>query len=210
MRIGVIGTGMVGGTLGKSWAHRGHEVMFGVREPSSQKVGEVLADAGEHAKAGSVAEAAAFGDVVVFATPWDATHDAIRGAGDLSGKVVFDCTNPLAGGLAGLALGTTTSAGEQVAAWAKGAKVVKIFNSTGFANMADPRYGDDKATMFYCGDDLDAKAVAAKLATDLGFDAIDAGPITESRSLEPLALLWIHLAYVQKMGPGIAFKLLRR
>ena len=208
MRIGVIGIGMVGGTLGRRWAKEGHEVMFGVREPSSEKVGRLLADSGENARAGTVAEAASFGEVVTLATPWSGTEDAVRQAGDLTGKVLLDCTNPLKPDMSGLE--GDRSAAEQVAAWAPGAKVVKIFNTTGFKNMDDPRFGDDRATMFYCGDDAEAKKVAARLAEGLGFDAVDAGPLAEARSLEYLALLWIHLAYVQKLGPGIAFKLMRR
>lgn len=208
MRIAVIGIGMVGGTLGRRWAREGHEVMFGVREPSSEKVGQLLADSGENARAGTVAEAATFGEVVVLATPWKGTQDAIRSAGDLNGKVLLDCANPLKADMSGLE--AEPSAAEQVASWAPGAKVVKIFNTTGFKNMDNPRFGDDRATMFYCGDDSEAKKVAARLAEDLGFEAVDAGPLSEARSLEYLALLWIHLAYGQKMGPGIAFKLLRR
>lgn len=208
MRIAVIGIGMVGGTLGRRWAKLGHEVMFGVREPSSEKLGTLLADSGENARAGTVAEAAAFGDVVVLATPWGGTGDAVRHAGDLTGKVLLDCTNPLKPDLSGLE--GDPSGAEQVAAWAPGAKVVKIFNTTGFQNMDDPRFGNDRATMFYCGDDAEAKKVAARLAEDLGFEAIDAGPLAEARTLEHLALLWIHLAHVQKLGRGIAFKLMRR
>ncbi|MES1245797.1 MAG: NADPH-dependent F420 reductase [Acidobacteriota bacterium] len=208
MRIGVIGIGMVGGTLGRRWAQEGHEVMFGVREPSSEKVGQLLAESGANARAGSVAEAAAFGEVVVLATPWTGTEDAIRKAGGLSGKVVLDCTNPLAPDLSGLV--GDRSAAEQIASWAPGAKVVKIFNTTGFKNMDNPRFGDDPVAMFYCGDDAGAKKTAAGLAEGLGFEPVDAGPLSEARSLEHLALLWIHLAYREKMGPGIAFKLIRR
>lgn len=209
MRIAVIGIGMVGGTLGRRWAQEGHEVMFGVREPSSEKVGQLLAESGANARAGSVAEAAAFGEVLVLATPWSGTEDAVRKAGDLSGKIVLDCTNPLAPDMSGLV--GNTSAAEQVASWAPGAKVVKVFNTTGFKNMDNPRYGDDRVTMFYCGDDAEAKKVAAGLAQGLGFEPVDAGPLSEARSLEYLALLWIHLAYgAAKLGPGIAFKLIRR
>ncbi len=208
MRIGVIGIGMVGGTLGRRWAKEGHEVMFGVREPSSEKVGRLLADSGENARAGTVAEAASFGEVVALATPWDGTEDAVRQAGGLNGKVLLDCTNPLKPDMSGLE--GDRSAAEQVAAWAPGAKVVKIFNTTGSNNMDDPRFGDDRATMFYCGDDAEAKKVAVRLAEDLGFEAVNAGPLAEARSLEYMALLWIHLAYLQKLGPGIAFKLMRR
>ena len=211
MRIGIIGAGNVGGTLGRAWAQKGHEVMFGVRQPKAAKVGALLEKTGGGAKAGTVAEAAAFGSVVTLATPWPATRDALRAAGDLGGKVLLDCTNPLKADFAGLEIGHTTSGAEQVAGWAKGARVVKIFNTTGFENMANPKYGRGAAvTMLFAGDDAAANGVAAQLAREIGFEPVDAGPLGSARLLEPLAMLWICLAYAQKQGTGIAFKLLRR
>jgi predicted dinucleotide-binding enzyme len=210
MRIAIIGAGSVGGTLGLGWVKKGHEVLFGVRDQADPKVQKLLADAGKAACAGSVAEAGAFGEVLVLATPWDATEEALRSAGDLDGKVVFDCTNPLKPALAGLVVPAAGSGGQQVAAWAPGARVVKVFNATGFNNMADPSYGGQGATMFYCGDDKDAKAVAHRLAEDLGFEPQDAGPLANAGLLESLALLWIWLAYPGGQGREIAFKLLRR
>jgi predicted dinucleotide-binding enzyme len=208
MRIGIIGAGSVGGALGRGWTRAGHEVTFGVRDASAPKVKSLLEETG--AKAASVAEAAAGAEVVVLATPWDATRDAVRHAGGLAGKIVLDCTNPLAPNLAGLTHGFDTSAAEQIASWAPGARVVKIFNTTGADNMTSPEYGGVAATMFYCGDDAEAKATARKLAADLGFDPVDAGSLEQARLLEPLALLWIRLAYAQGMGREIAFKLMKR
>jgi predicted dinucleotide-binding enzyme len=208
MRIGIIGAGSVGGALGRGWLRAGHEVTFGVRNPSDPKTVSLREETG--AKTASVAEAAAAGEVVVFATPWDATRDAVKSAGDLAGKIVFDCTNPLAPQLSGLTHGFDTSAGEQVASWAPGARVVKIFNTTGANNMENPDFNGVAATMFYCGDDAAAKAVGARLAADLGFDPVDAGKLDQARLLEPLALLWIRLAYVQNQGRDIAFKLMKR
>lgn len=208
MRIAVIGAGSVGGTLGRRWAAAGHEVVFGVRDPHSGKVKELLT-ASCNARAASITDAAAQSEVVVLATPWPAAPDAIRSAGDLRGKLLLDCTNPLKTGLS-LDVGHTTSGGEQVAGWAVGARVVKIFNTTGFGNMANPHYGEQAATMFYAGDDAEAKQIAARLATDLGFEAVDAGPLKNARLLEPLAALWIDLAMVRGQGRDIAFKLLRR
>jgi len=125
-----------------------------------------------------------------------------------------DATNPVAMGLAGLKkgllVGHTTSAAEQVATWAQGARVVKAFNTTGFGNMHDPCYGSQAVTMFLCGDDADAKVVVIQLGEDLGFEMIDAGPLAIARLLEPLAMLWIHLAVFQEMGPDVAFMLQRR
>lgn len=210
MRIGIIGAGSVGGALGRGWVKKGHEVLFGVRDQADPKVQKVLADAGPAVCAGSVAEAGAFGEVLVLATPWEAAEEALRQAGDLAGKIVFDCTNPLKPGLAGIEVPEAGSAGQQVAAWAPGARVVKIFNTTGFNNMADPGYGGQSATMFYCGDDKNAKSVAHRLAEDLGFDPVDAGPLANAGLLEAAAMLWIWLAYPGGQGRDIAFKLLRR
>lgn len=208
MRIGIIGAGSVGGALGRGWIRAGHEVTFGVRDPSDPKTARLREETG--ARAAAVAEAAAAGEVVVLATPWEATQEAVKSAGDLAGKIVFDCTNPLAPQLSGLTHGFDTSAGEQVASWAPGARVVKIFNTTGANNMENPDFDGVAATMFYCGDDAEAKAVAARLAADLGFDPVDAGKLDQARLLEPLALLWIRLAYVQNQGRDIAFKLMKR
>lgn len=208
MNIGIIGAGNVGGTLGKRWAQGGHAVKFGVRDAADPKLAALLAEAGPGASTGTVAEAAAFGEVVALTVPWSAARDALRAAGNLSGKILLDAMNPLSPGLR-LEVGLTTSAGEQVAAWTPGARVVKIFNTTGFNNMANPRYGDTGITMFYCGDDAGAKAVAAQLAAELGFSPVDAGPLTQARLLEPLALLWISLA-IGGLGRDIALQLIRR
>jgi predicted dinucleotide-binding enzyme len=110
----------------------------------------------------------------------------------------------------GLVLGHTTSAAEQVAGWAAGAKVVKAFNTTGWPNMANPKYGDQSATMFICGDDAGAKAAVTRLSDELGFETLDAGPLKVARYLEPMAMLWIHLCIGMGWGPGFAFKVLRR
>jgi 8-hydroxy-5-deazaflavin:NADPH oxidoreductase len=210
MHIGIIGAGSVGGTLGNAWAHKGHKVRFGVRHPDSPEVTELLKKIGPAAAAGTVAEAARFGEAVVLATPWPGTFDAIQSAGDLSEKVLLDCTNPLKPQLAGLEVRTTTSGGEMVAEWAAGARVVKIFNTTGFGNMANPTYPLGPVTMLYCGDDDGAKIVAAKLASAIGFEPIDAGPLSQARLLEPMAMLWIWLAVFGGQGTDFAFRLMRR
>jgi len=214
MEIGVIGAGNVGGTLGRRWAQAGHAVIFGVRDPNEEKVHTLLASASANASAGRVEAAAAASEVVVLTVPWEAAHDAVRSAGDLAGKVLVDVTNPVVMGLEGmkkgLLVGHTTSGAEQIAAWARGARVVKAFSITGFGNMNDPRYGSQAATMFLCGDDTAAKMVVTQLGQDLGFEMIDAGPLAIARLLEPLGMLWIHLAIFQGLGPDIAFTLQRR
>ena len=147
--------------------------------------------------------------MIVLATPWEATADALRSAGPLVGKTVIDCTNPLLPDLSGLSLGTTTSAGEEVAKLIPAAKVVKCFNTLGYSNFADPMFGSAKASMFYCGDDDGAKRIVAELGNQLGFDMIDAGPLAQSRWLEAMAMLWISMAYKYGGSQRSAFKLLR-
>lgn len=209
MKIGIIGAGNVGGTLGVRWAQAGHQVIFASRSADSDSMKELVVKAGPSARGATVLEAAK-SDVLLLATPWNATQQALVSAGDLSGKVLLDATNPLSPDLSGLTIGTTTSAGEQVAQWASGARVVKILNTVGFNIMDKPQFGQDHPVMFYCGDDSEAKRIAAELASQLGFAPIDAGPLTQARLLEPFALLWISLALVYGQGREIAFKLLRR
>jgi hypothetical protein len=209
MRIGIIGSGNVGGTLGSRWAQAGHEVAFSSREPQSEKMKELVAKAGPTARAATPDAAAQTSDVVVLSIPWNAAKEAIESLGDISGKVIIDAINPLLPDLSGLQLGTTTSAAEQVAAWAPRARVVKCFNSVGFNIMANPAFGAEKAVMFYCGDDASAKQTVKQLTEELGFDAVDAGPLRQARVLEPFAMLWISLAFGGH-GREIAFRLLRR
>jgi 8-hydroxy-5-deazaflavin:NADPH oxidoreductase len=211
MKIAVIGAGNVGGALGRLWAGKGHDIAFGLRDPNNPKYAALLKSIGDRGRVTTVGDAAAFGDIVVFATPWPATEQAVRSAGNLGGKIVIDCTNPLSKDLSGLTVGPTDSAGEQVARWASGAKVVKAFNTLGADNFANPRFGAENASMFIAGDDPAAKSAVARLASELGFDVVDVGPLRAARLLEPLAMLWVHLAIAQGLGPrGHAFKLLRR
>lgn len=209
MKIAVLGAGNVGGTLGKLWAAKGHEVHFGVPNAGGEKIKALLASTGGRAKAGSNREAAGASEVVVVSVPWPAAEQAIRDCGDLSSKVVIDCTNPLSADLKGLVVGLTTSAAEQVGAWS-GAKVVKAFNTIGAGNYGNAEFAGTRADGFYCGDDSAAKAKVKPLIADIGLNPVDVGPLRNARLLEPLAMLWIDLALNQKWGPNHAFKLLRR
>lgn len=210
MKIGIIGSGNVGGTLGSRWAAAGHGVIFASRNPGSADMAALVAKAGPNARAASPAEAAEASDVVLLATPWPATRDALAALPSLAGKVLIDATNPLLPKLAGLEFGTTTSGAEQVAAWAPGAHVVKAFNSVGDNIMADPSFPGGKVVLFYCGDDAAAKSQVHELAEVLDFDPRDAGPLSQARLLEPLALLWISLAVFHGYGRGIGFQLMER
>ncbi len=208
MKIAIIGAGGVGTSLGKTWAGQGHVVRYGARNTASDKVKAALVET-PGAQACSIAEAVAWAEAVVLATPWDGTQSALEAAGDFGGKPLLDATNPLTPSFQ-LALGHTTSGAEQVQAWAPSARVVKIFNTTGLDNMANPVFPTGRAAMVYAGDDLAAKEVAAELARDLGFEALHLGGLALARYLEPMAMVWIHLAIIQKQGTGIAFGLLRR
>ncbi|HTS78628.1 MAG TPA: NADPH-dependent F420 reductase [Bryobacteraceae bacterium] len=207
MNIGILGSGHVGGTLGERWAKLGHHVFFGSREP--HKLTDLVKRSGATARAVDVPEAVQSAEIVVVALPWGASKKVLESL-DLKGKILLDCMNPLLPDLSGLELGTTTSAGEKVAEWARGAKVVKIFNTTGYNNMANPDYGGERSAMFYCGDDTQAKEIARLLAAELGFEPVDSGPLSNARLLEPLAMLWIWLALKGGIGRDIAFRLLKR
>jgi 8-hydroxy-5-deazaflavin:NADPH oxidoreductase len=213
MKLAIIGAGNVGGTLGIAWAERaGHEVFFGVRNPSSDKVQAVVRRLAGKAQAGTPAQAAAFAEFIVLTTPWNAAEAAIRSMGDLSGKIILDATNPLAMGPEGLRLdiGHSISAGEKVQGWAKGASVFKTLNTTGFGNMADPIFHGVKSVMFVAGNDAANKPKVMGLVAALGFDVVDAGPLRNARLLEAHAMLWIELAIKQGLGRDFAFAIVRR
>jgi 8-hydroxy-5-deazaflavin:NADPH oxidoreductase len=202
MRIAIIGAGNVGASVGLNWLRGGHDVVWGVRDPAKYPdlpSGRLLAPA----------VAAEGAEAILLATPWPATESAIGELGDLSGKIVLDATNPLGMGAAGLELilGFTTSAGEMVAGWARGASVFKTLNQTGADNMGDPSRYAARPAMFVAGDDEARKPVALALVEDLGFAAFDAGPLANARLLEPLAMLWIDRAIKRGGGPGFALTL---
>jgi hypothetical protein len=204
MKIAIIGAGNVGKALGTSWGKRGHEVAYGVRNPGDAKY--------QGLKTASVAAAARAADAILLATPWGATEAVLQSAGDLAGKLLLDATNPLTMGPQGMALaiGHTTSAGERVAGWAKGASVFKTLNTIGFNNMENSAGYPLKPVMFFAGDDAGKRETVAALLRDLGFEPVDAGPLSNARLLEPHAMLWIDLAMKRGQGRDIAFALMKR
>jgi predicted dinucleotide-binding enzyme len=208
VKIAIIGAGSVGGNLARGWAKKGHSIVFGARDPKSAKI---LAALGEvpGARAATISEAVAGAEVVVLATPWEGTTALVAGL-DFGNRVVIDATNPIGPNLSGLTVGGNTSGGEEVAKAARSGRVVKCFNTTGANNYLNPGYPGGAATMLYCGDDAEAKGIVRRLGEDLGFAMVDAGPLARARLLEPVALLWISLAYPQGMGREIAWRLERR
>ena len=193
MNIVIVGAGNVGRALATGWTRAGHKITLAVRDPASSKSGE-LKQQGFSVVAANAAAATA-GEVIVLAVPWSALATVVKGLGSLAGKVVIDAINPLTPDRS-LAVGHNDSAGETVARLAPGARVVKAFNTTGANNMADSRYSGGKLLML--------------VASDLGFEAVDAGPLAMSRYLEPMAMVWIRLALVQQLGRNFGFALLRR
>jgi hypothetical protein len=213
MKLAIIGAGNVGGALGTAWAQKGgHDIVFGVRDPKSEKTQALLRSIGAKARATTAGEAAASADVIVLSTPWPATEAAVHSMGNLNGKVILDATNPLTRGPEGIGLeiGHAISGGEKVQGWAAGASVFKTLNTTGFGNMANPEFKGMKSVMFVAGDDAAKKPKVMGLIGQLGFDVIDAGPLRNARLLEAHAMLWIDLALVRGQGRDFAFGILRR
>ena len=209
MKIAVIGTGSLGGTLGRRWAELGHSVCFGVSDLAGADPKALLSKIKGDARLGSVRDAAKDADVVVLATPYAANAAAITSAGDLAGKILIDVTNPIDANFT-LAVGLNSSGAEEVAKLATRARVYKAMNQVGFEVMANPTFAEGTPVMFVAGDDATGKKVVLELVSALGFEAIDAGELSIARLLEPYAMLWIHLMARRNMGRNFAFGLLRR
>jgi len=213
MKIGILGSGVVGQSLGRGFAARGDEVIIGTRDGGGDKLRDWAAGTDGRGRAGTFAEAAAFGEIVVAATKWDGTENALRlaGAANTAGKIVIDVTNPLdtSAGLPRLALGFSDSGGEQVQRWLPDAKVVKAFNIITAAEMVNPDYPCGPPTMLICGDDEGAKEAVLGICRDFGWEVVDTGGIDGARLLEPLAMLWI-VHGIRTGAWSHAFKLLRK
>jgi predicted dinucleotide-binding enzyme len=205
MNITIVGSGSVGRALGGAWRKAGHPVTFASRDPKGAKAAALTKEGFAVAPRGEAGRA----DVIVLAVPWSGIEATMQALGDLSGKVVIDCTDPLKAARE-LALGFNDSGGETVARLSPTARVVKAFSTTGADNMSNSKYPGGKLMMAVAGDDAAAKKTVMGLASDLGFEPVDTGPLTMCRYLEPLAMIWINLAYAQGMGREFGFALLRR
>jgi NADPH-dependent F420 reductase len=207
VRIGIIGAGNIGGNLGLLLAKKGHDIRFGVRNPEAEK--DLAARAGGRTAAVDVRTAAAFAEVVMLAVPWEAVPSVLDQTGDLSGKVLIDCTNPIRWEN-GPVVAIEGSGAQEIAKRAPGAKVVKAFNTLGAEHLQAPKFGAYKADVYIAADDQVARNVAASLARELGFDVVDVGPLRNARLLEHLAVLWVHLATQGGLGRSIAFKVIKK
>jgi len=209
MKIAVIGAGNVGRALGGGWAKAGHSIIFGVRDANKPEVKALCAKIG--ATAASPGDAAREGNIVVLALPWGVAENAVKSLGDLKGKVIVDCMNPLTmkDGALALERGYTTSGGEAVASWLPGAKVVKTFNQVGAEMMMAGARFETRPVMFLAGDDDGAKSTVSALVSELGFEALDAGALKQARILEPFAMVWINQALIRGLGRNWAFGVIR-
>jgi predicted dinucleotide-binding enzyme len=201
MTIAIIGAGRVGQALAQSLIAQRYTVRFGVPEPARHA--ELPARFKDRASVHTVAEAISPAPTVILATPYAAALQVARDVADWEQRILIDATNPIAPGLAGLLVGTTTSGAEQIAAATNGARVVKCFNTTGFENMAQPQYPAGALFMPVAGDDADARQKVLALATLIGFDAVDMGALAAARYLEPWAMVWIEMA--MRLGHGRQF-----
>jgi 8-hydroxy-5-deazaflavin:NADPH oxidoreductase len=207
MKIGILGAGNLGSAIAKRLLGHKHQVLLSFARDETAMTA-FAASIG--AQSGTPSDAVRFGDVLILAAPWTAVPDALRQAGTLDGKIIWDCTNPLNADLTGLLLGTITSAGEEVARMAPTAKVVKAIPP--FAELlqgADIAPDKPRPSTFVCGDDATAKRTVSELVELLGAEAVDSGPLSAARFAEPAGMLLVHLAYKQGLGGRIGTGLLR-
>ncbi len=208
MRIGILGSGLMGGTLGTLFARAGHEVVFSYAR-SEQKLKKLAREAQGTARAGTPAEAAREADALLLAVHWSRVGDVLEQAGNLSGKVVVSCSLPMNADDTDLVVAHTSSGAEALAEMVPRARVVSAFHtvpSEVLFGVFETRGRGTRPSLVYHGDDRSGKRVAAELIRDVGFDPVDGGPLRMARFSEPFALLVGHLAYGGKGGPELAYR----
>jgi 8-hydroxy-5-deazaflavin:NADPH oxidoreductase len=208
MRIGILGSGLMGGKLGTIFARAGHEVVFSYAR-SNEKLKKLARDAKGNARAGTPADAARDADALLLAVHWSRIDDVLTLAGDLSGKVIVSCSLPMNADDTGLVVAHTSSGAEELAKMIPKARVVSAFNtvpSEVLFGVYEARRKASRPSLVYCGDDKRGKTVAVELIRDVGFEPVDAGPLRIARYTEPFALLVAQLAYEGKGGPELAYR----
>ena len=208
MRVGILGSGLMGGKLGRIFARAGHEVVFSYAR-SNEKLERLARDTQGNARAGTPREAAHDADALLLAVHWSRIDDVLNQAGDLSGKVIVTCSLPMNAGETELFVAHTSSGAEELAKKAKGAKIVSAFGtvpSEVLFGVFESRRKGRRPSLVYCGDNESSKRVAAELIRDAGFDPVDAGPLRIARYLEPFTLPIAQLAYEGKGGPELAYR----
>jgi 8-hydroxy-5-deazaflavin:NADPH oxidoreductase len=208
MRVGILGSGLMGGKLGTLFARAGHEVVFSYAR-SARKLERLARQAPRLARAGTPAEAARDADAVLLAVHWSRVDQVLKQAGDLSGKVIVSCSLPMNKSDTALVIGQRSSGAEELAKRARTARVVAAFGtvpSEVLFSVFEARRKSRRPSLVYCGDDRDAKEVAATLIRDVGFDPVDVGPLRIARYTEPFTLLIAQLAYESGAGPELAYR----
>lgn len=202
MTIAVIGTGNMGAGFARALVKVGANVIIGSRDAS--KAEALAAELAGKARVASVATAAQAADVVLLALPYDAIADTLKSMGELKGKILIDISNPVTADFQGLQLGTTTSAAEVIQAAVPNARVVKAFNTI-FAQLLSPeaRQGNTLQVLV-AGDDSGAKNEVLDLTRTMGFEPVDAGPLRNSRFLEPVGGMNIYFGFFLGWGPATA------
>lgn len=205
MNIAIIGTGNVGGALATKWANKGHHIYLGVRDVTNFKGKDLLSNS--HTIALPIEEAVKQSEVVVLATPAMMAIDVAKSLGDTTGKVIIDTMNIVMGrGPEGF-----TNTTDAIRANTQTSDVVKCFNTTGFNNMINPKYGDQVLDVFVAGESAKGKEIAQQLALDAGFaNCYNVGGNDRFELMEKFAFFWINLAMFQGQGREIGFKLLKR
>jgi|SRR5882672_2649204 len=208
MRIGILGSGLMGGKLGTIFARAGHEVVFSYAR-SERKLKRLAREAKANARAGTPGEAARESDALLLAVHWSRVDDVLKQAGDLSGKVLVSCSLPMNANDTDLVVARTSSGAEVLAKKARGARFVSAFGtvpSEVLFGVFERRRRSRRPSLVYCGDDQRAKDVAAELIRDVGFEPLDAGPLRIARYTEPFTLLIARLAYEGDRGPEMAYR----
>jgi predicted dinucleotide-binding enzyme len=208
MRIGILGSGLMGGKLGTIFARAGHEVIFSYAR-SEEKLKRLARDSKGDARAGTPAEAAGESDALLLAVHWSRVGDVLKRAGDVAGKVIVSCSLPMNAADTALVVAHNASGAEKLAREVGTARVVSAFNTVPSEVLFDVFEGRRRARkpgLVYCGDDSGSKRIAARLIRDVGFDPVDAGPLRSARYTEPFALLVARLAYEGKGGPELAYR----
>lgn len=211
-KIGVVGSGQVARVLASGFRTKGYDVRIGSRDP--RKLAAFSEETGVEAT--TFSDAAAFGEIVVFAVKGSAALDVLRGIGApaISGKIVIDTTNPIADappiqGVLRFFTGANESLMEKLQAGFPQTRFVKAWNSVGNAHMVDPQFPGGPPTMFYCGNDEAAKSEVARILEEFGWEAEDVGRMESARALEPLCQLWCAPGFLRNEW-GHAFKLLKK
>jgi len=211
VRIGILGSGLMGAKLGTLFARAGHEVVFSFAR-SEHKLRRLAQEAGARARAGTPAEAAREADAVLLAVHWSSVDEVLQQAGTLEGKTLISCSLPMSADDTALIVGHSSSGAEELARKVPRARVVAAFStlpSEVLFSVFDARGKADPPSLVYCGDDEQAKELAARLMRDVGFDPVDAGPLRIARYTEPFSLLMAQLAYECGSSPQLAYRFAR-